>query len=123
MTSSIALILDPQFGTRVFDLAKDMPVWIVASEQNKRAVEQARAKLGITADITTLSPAKEDANDTCVRALYDIDEHHGAGSLTGGYQQVRIFGCAPESVTPALMQELGFGRICATGSEFTLEKS
>jgi hypothetical protein len=37
--------LDGNFGERVLRLAEEMPVWIISSETNDLAVEQARTEL------------------------------------------------------------------------------
>jgi hypothetical protein len=123
MTSPIALVLDQNFGTRVLELAKQMPVWIVESEENDSAVKQTRSALGGMAHITSLLLGKgESASDACLRALYEIDEHHGPSSLDAPYDRVLVFGCVPHLITSEVMNDLGFARVSKTDSGFYAEK-
>jgi hypothetical protein len=58
-----------------------MPVWIVSSAENDAATDHVRGLLQEATNIMTLLvPAEEDERETCLRALYDIDEHHGRAS-------------------------------------------
>jgi hypothetical protein len=123
MTSPIALVLDQNFGSRVLELAEKMPVWIVSSEANNSAVKRTPGCLDGMAAITTLLIGKgESVNDACLRALYDIDEHHGARSLGVPYDRVLVIGCSPDLITPEVMNDLGFARVRETETGFYVEK-
>ena len=123
MTSPVALVLDPAFGDRLLLLAHQMPVWIVSSEENERAVARARRSLGGAANITTLLTAGDESGDrACLRGLYEIDEHHGPKSSGEPYDKVLVFGCEPDLIAPTVMHELGFERINKLGHGFTAEK-
>jgi hypothetical protein len=123
MTSQIALVVDPRFGTRLLDLAKGMPVWIVFSEENEGAVAQARSLLGDAANITSLRSAdNESAAETCARGLYEIEEHHGPSSWGPYYDRVLVFGCTPDVLVPDIMENLGLGGIHRSPDGFTVDK-
>jgi hypothetical protein len=123
MTSHIALVIDPRFGSRLLDLAKLMPVWIVFSEENERAVAHARGVLGDAANITSLRIAEnESAAQTCTRGLYEIDEHHGSSSWGPSYDRVIVFGCTPDALTPAVVEDLDLGSVQRSPDGFTIDK-
>ncbi len=123
MISAIALVLDRNFGAGLAGLAQKLPVWIVSSEQNDASVERARSLLGSAADITTLSIARgETASDICLRALYDIDEHHGETSSAKPYDRVIVFGGTPELLTPQALEELGLSNVAKSDFGFTVDK-
>lgn len=105
------------------DLAKTMPVWIVFSEENERAVLRARSLLGAAANITSLLMAdNESAAETCARGLYAIDEHHGSSSWGPSYDRVIVFGCTPDALTPAVVEDLDLGAVQRSPDGFTIEK-
>lgn len=123
MTSAIALVLDQEFGLRLLGLARSMPVWIVSSQANDSAVAHARALLGETADITTISGmVHEPPERTFLRALYAIDEHHGPASSCEPLDEVRVFGASPDFATRDMMNELGFVSLSRRGQEFSIRK-
>jgi len=123
MTSPVALVLDPAFGDRLLLLAQQMPVWIVSSEENERAVWRARRSLGDAANITTLlADGDEPGDSACLRGLYAIDEHHGPMSSGKPYDQVLVFGCEPDLMAPEVMRELGFERTNKLHHGFSAQK-
>ncbi|MGY2224948.1 hypothetical protein ACW9IK_19865 [Pseudomonas gingeri] len=123
VTANITLILDADFGERVIALAKTMPIWIISSKLNDPAVEKARHLLHETANITTvLARNTESAGDICLRALYDIDEHHGVDSTSIPYQEILVFGLSPEVLTPEIIHDLGFHSINKTDFGFRIIK-
>jgi hypothetical protein len=123
MNSAVALVLDRKFGDRVAGLAQEMPVWIVSSDENNSAVEHVRGLLGGAAEITTLLVAGgETPSDTCLRALYDIDEHHGTTSACTPYERVLVFEAEPALLSPQASEDLGFARVTKTEFGFIIEK-
>jgi hypothetical protein len=100
-----------------------MPVWIISSAQNDAAIGNARRQSNGLVDITTLfKPENEGDAYTLLRALCDIDEHHGAASGNLGYDEVLIFGEVTEVLTPGQMQELGLTRIRPMPGGFVISK-
>lgn len=121
MHVSVALVLDPSFGDRVAKLAQQMPVWLVSSSANDQAARVARATL-CAAQITTLSTRSTEAvGDLLARALYAIDEHHGALSQLVAYDTLWVYGTT-EKIPPELARELGFKSIAVTADGFKAEK-
>jgi hypothetical protein len=110
MTSSIALVLDPAFGPRLGDLARRMPVWIVSSVDNDIAIAIARREGA--GPVTTLFVRKEESKrETLLRALCDIDEHHGPASSASPYTELLVYGGAAEVLLPDDMRELGLAEV------------
>lgn len=123
MTSSVALVMDREFGAKVTYLARQMPVWIISSATNDAAVEQARRSEGGRADVTTiLEFGGESSDQLFLRALRAIDEHHGPDSSTEPYGELVVFGAPRGLMTPAVMNELGFARMNGFGNGFSVRK-
>jgi len=121
--ADIALVLDSDFGERVIALAKKTPVWIISSELNDSAVEKTRLLLHEAVSITTvLVRNAESLGDVCLRALYDIDEHHGVDSTSTPYREVLVFGLSPEVLTPEIINDLGFHSVDKTDFGFKIIK-
>jgi hypothetical protein len=123
MSHPIALVLDPGFGSDLLQLAQEMPVWVVASEANECAVTQARDRLDHAARVTTVFVRPGEAlSDVCMRALYDIDEHHGPQSAGPEYREVRVYGATPNFVAEDVLRELGLSVASGTAHGFSLVK-
>lgn len=119
---SIALVLDQHFGEKLFKLAGRMPVWIVSSPDNLRAIRTTREALGRRADITELLPgSSERPKHVLARGLYSIEQHHGADSGKA-YQEVLVLGAHVEDVGDELLAELGFKRVRRAESGFKVER-
>jgi hypothetical protein len=79
--------------------------------------------LGETASITSLRLADNESDaDTCVRGLYEIDEHHGAFSSAQPYDRVHVLGCAADVLEPSVMQDLELGDVHSAFDGFTVDK-
>jgi hypothetical protein len=123
MTSQIALVIDRGFGPSLLNLARRMPVWIVSSEENDRAVAHVRSQLGKDANITSLRLAHgESDGDICARGLYEIDEHHGPFSSAPSYDRVLVLGCTAHVLDPNVMKDLGLGGVHGTFDGFSVDK-
>lgn len=113
---TIALVLDPSFGTRIEALAKKMPVWIVESKVNTEAVNKIRECSSNFFEVTVFfRRAGESNKEQFVRALYGLDEHHGEASIPGGYNNLLIYSISPAEIDWQVLKELEFGNIRQTG--------
>jgi len=94
-SSAIGLILDPEFGDRLYELPDYLSVWIVDGVENARAVQTLR-QLGSAsrpADVTTFTVDISSSRERdCIRVLNDIDLHHGDFSSIIPYQAVIVWG-------------------------------
>lgn len=109
---AVALVFDPDFGAHVESIAKEMPVWIMESQGNNKAVDKARKSLRESVDITVFfyHPG-ESKNDYFARVLYSLDEHEGTISKPSGYDDLLIYGVFPDEVDVNVLNELGFADI------------
>lgn len=121
MNASIALVLDRSFGDRLLALAQRMPVWVVSSPVNDRAVHKTRANPS-DLQITTLKvDPKESSENLLMRAIYAIDEHHGEASQSIAYNTLHVYGAVKE-IPPELMSELNFKSFVLTSDGLRVQK-
>jgi len=105
MTKAVALVLDPQFGDRIDELARRMPVWILSDPANSQAVARARAA---GASITTFDRRpNESTQDLLLRAAYNIEDHHGTGTGSASYDTLEVHGMPAASCPPHIQADLG----------------
>lgn len=120
--NNIALVLQTDFGDEVIELAKTMSVWIIQSKENDAAIRKAN-ELDLKLDITMLlMRTSETSSDTFLRALYDIDDHHGANSSSHSWKKILVYGAMPDLVTQQLMDDLTVSHIDKTGYGFDLSR-
>ena len=117
----VGLVIDAEFGDRIYGLAQQMPVWVISSATNDRAIEACRAALGINCITTLLARAGETKDDLLGRAMYAIDEHHGEESAAIPYRTLLLYG-AMHAPSEELASELGFSSVTATADGFRAEK-
>jgi hypothetical protein len=121
MHSAVALVLAPNFGDRVVELSRKMPVWILPSAINDHAVREAR-KIFDNVRITQLNTRERESEiDLVARALYAIDEHHGVASQSAPYDTLLVYGESNE-LPRDIAYELGFTSITTTPYGFIAQK-
>jgi hypothetical protein len=105
----VAVVVDPDFGDRISELAERMPVWIVDTPMNRAASEKHWAS-GPQLQVTTFPiDSRLTAETWLVNVLSAIDLHHGEYSRDPPYSAVEVFGA---SLTPAIKTTLGqFGLV------------
>lgn len=119
--ASVGLVIDPDFGERIGELAKTMPVWVLSSTVNDPAIEAARLAVGHGRITKLLALAVESIDDLLGRAMCAIDEHHGEDSGACAYRNLLVFG-AVRSPPQELASNLGFRSVTATADGFRAEK-
>ena len=112
---AVAVIVDPVFGERLFDIVSRMPAWIADTPENRRAFERHWAghsgephTVGVTAFKVDPTTAPD---EWCVNVLGDIDLHHGAFSHDPPYTVLEIYGAGPTPNLRAALGERGFTTI------------
>lgn len=120
--STIAIVLDADFGARLSELASRMPVWIVDTPANRASIENewtrrrrdgAERELSVFRLIDGLS-----ASDHIAALLRTIDRQHGASAEDGPFTTLRIYGASPSDAPTAALRALGGGEPVTTGDGF-----
>jgi hypothetical protein len=95
----VAIVFDAAFGSRLFELAARMPVWIVDTPPNLAAVDQWRphpAQSEAEGVTTFKVDPKETAEAWCADILYMVDLHHGEYSHDPPYSAIEVIGALDE---------------------------
>lgn len=126
---TIALIVDPDFGAAVGDIAATVAhTWIVDSDENCTAVEQiwrSSAKpLGhmMVNGVTTLRRYGADRESWCDAVLDSIEDHHDSRRGNPGYSALEVYGTALTGRLRSAFVECGFSTFTATDYGFRAEK-
>ena len=123
--STIAIVLDADFGARLHELAARMPVWIVDTPGNRAAIERewtrrrrdgAERELSVFRMIDGLSPAEHVA--ALVRT---IDRQHGPSAQSPAFTTLVVIGTAPDAVSSAAIRAIGGGPPAASEDGFAVE--
>ena len=101
---AVGLVVNPDFGDRIREMAARVPVWVLDTPMNRKAVLALRASgVAGSASVTTFQSAAENPEDACIQILPAIDLHHGKQSQDPPYLAVEVIGARP---TEALRQAL-----------------
>jgi hypothetical protein len=95
--TTIAIVVDPNFGERLISLANQMPVWIADTQTNRPVAESLWSHAG--SRVTTFRVAGDDAAEWCRTILPQVDLHHGGYSQSPAFNSIEVFGA---SATPDL---------------------
>ena len=120
--STIAIVLDADFGAQLFELASRIPVWIVDTPGNRASIESewtrrrrdgAERELSVFRLIEGLSPSEHIA-----ALLRTIDQQHGAAAENGPFTTLRVYGASAADAPAAAIRQLGGGAPVATADGF-----
>ena len=117
----VAVVLDPDYGEGVRDLARDRHVWIVRSPINDAVAEAVRAgseEHSLESGISTFN-GRESPEESFLSILGVIEEHHGEYSHDPPLSVIEVFGVG---ATDAIREEAaayGFRRIEPSDEGFT----
>jgi hypothetical protein len=102
----VSIVLDPDFGDQVVQIAADGPVWITSSAANRSAVEKYWASKSPGAhDVTYWSEPRTGATeDEWLGILGDIELHHSNPGVAG----LEVYGAAPGDGAAAALREYGY---------------
>ena len=123
--STIAIVLDADFGVRLHDLAARIPVWIVDTPGNRAAIESewtrrrrdgAERELSVFRMIDGLSPAEHVA--ALVRT---VDRQHGPSAQSTALTTLVVVGAAVDPVSTAAIRAIGGGAPIANRDGFVAE--
>ena len=110
----VGIVVDPSAGDRLPEMLARMPVWIAATDANRRAAERiwaARPRADFT-EPGGLTTFRVDLNGTAedwfADVLDDVAGHHDQYSHSPGYSAVEAIGV---SATPRLVELLASYRL------------
>ncbi len=111
---SVALVLDPDFGARLYVLADQMHVWIVRSPTNDPIIDAFHAvstshslERGVTS-ITLHTPVD---GPEMVSLLEDVDLHHGIHGHSPPWTTLHLFGMSESPALYDALAQFGIDRI------------
>ena len=120
--STVAIVLDADFGAQLHELASRMPVWIVDAPGNRAAIESewtlrrrdgAERELSVFRMIDGLSAA-----DHIAALLRTIDAQHGQSADDGPFETLVVFGAPAEEAPAAAIRSFGGADPIATSDGF-----
>ena len=123
--STVAIVLDADFGAQLHELASRVPVWIadtpgnrpsIESEWTRRRRDGADRELNVFRMIDGLSPS-----DHIAALLRTIDSQHGAAAEDGPFATLLVFGAPADAAPVAALRAIGGGFPVATADGFRVE--
>ena len=92
----VCIVVDRNFGERLAELARGVPVWIVDTPSNKAVAQRLwkeRPNESHLTGITTFDDTESSSADELLIAELDsIDLHHGVHSATTPYTELEVLG-------------------------------
>lgn len=109
-TSAVAIIVDPEFGDRLDQIAARMPVWIADTPVNRASVDRNWAARPPSPKGVTIFRVDNSSThaDWLITVLPTVDLHHGEYSQHPPYTVVEVFGAAPIEPVQQAFEEFGF---------------
>jgi hypothetical protein len=112
----VAIVVDPDFATRLEGIAGRVHVWIAATVSNRAAAkrywESHPTPIGaaaLEAGVTTFDvDASQSADDWCSAILSTVEEHHGEYSHVPPVSELEIYGTTPTPTLRSALEEFGF---------------
>jgi len=123
----VAVVLDPDFGDRLYPLAERIDTWVCDSEPNRRAAaiicERCKAD-SLESRVTTFKcSVGEQRESSLLRILDTVDDHHGEYSRDPPWTALEIYGAAPTSAVRDKLSEYGVVSFEATVFGFECSRS
>jgi len=104
--ATVFVVVNPDYGTRLAQLPRDEPVWILDTPVNRIAAEElwvsTQAEVR-SRDVTLFKSTAPSAEDHVINHLDTIDLHHGVYSANPPYSAFEIIGA---ELTDRLRTEL-----------------
>ncbi|MFL5563136.1 MAG: hypothetical protein ACJ79K_16850 [Gemmatimonadaceae bacterium] len=122
--STVAIVLDANFGAQLHGLAASIPVWIVDAPGNRAAIESewtrrrrdgAERELSVFRMIDGLSPSEHIA--ALVRT---IDGAHGPAVQHPAFTTLVVIGSSADEVAIAAIKAAGGGSVVETAEGFSV---
>jgi hypothetical protein len=117
----VFVVLDREYGERLFELVANGPVWIVDTPTNRAVAQKIwtadpnRSHLDGITTFKTDGPSPETA---LIDQLDTIDLHHGTYSANPPYTVLEIIGTTISERTKAELSQFGFNQFQGTAEGF-----
>ncbi len=96
-STTVAIVVDPDFGDSLSALADQMPVWIAHTPPNRAMAESLSSRAD--SKITTFRVVGDDPAEWCRIILPQVLLHHGEYSQSPPIDSIEVFGTR---ATPSL---------------------
>ena len=121
----VAVVLDPNFGDRLTELAKNIHVWAVDSQTNKLAAERyieelKNRSLGDVEAKLTLTISHRSKLDSDF--LETLEDHHSEYAQDPPWSEIEVFGISLDKSTQELLKNWGFQDFEKTTEGFIAKK-
>lgn len=128
----VCIVLDPDSGGQIPRLARQFHTWVVESETNTPVIRDFWAEEVTTAEtddpldsgVTSFEAfSGESREETCIRILETVDDHHGEWSHDPPWSEIEIIGVGFTPRLQAAFVEFGAESFTSTGSGFIAKRS
>jgi hypothetical protein len=122
----VFVVVDREFGEKLSELEKGVPVWIVDTPINKPVVQRLwkeRPDEDHLTGITTFNDAASLApEDSLLSHLDTIELHHGVYSADPPYTVLEAFGAKLTGNAKSVLSEYGFDKFEITSTGFVTSR-
>jgi len=119
---TVAFVLDPRIGIALKRLATRMPVWLVASSENLRAIEKVEGCPRVRCDVTPVYVNGNGAEEWLVNHVDTVDQHHNQFSQDPPYDTLEVVGCVLTERVRDTLSGLGFRNFASRKGGFVASK-
>jgi hypothetical protein len=126
---TVALIVDPEFGGRIREVAARVRhTWVVATPTNVAVAEQIWSTspkppgLNKEGGVTTFVQYGAERESWCDAILDSVDDHHNSHSCNPGYSVMEVYGISLTERLRTVFIEFGFSIFTATDYGFFARK-
>lgn len=120
--STVAIVIDPDFGAALQSLASRMPVWVADTPGNRVAIEAEwtrRRRDGAEREVTVFRMIDGLTAAEHVSALLaTIEAHHGQGAQDPPFEVLEVVGAEPDAAMTAAIRSAGGTDPVATPTGF-----
>lgn len=111
----VGIVVDPNFGDRVAELARVFHVWVVESRANTPVIQGVwksgmadAAADPLAVGVTSFAAGEgESPEETCARIAWNVDEHHNESSHDPPWSEIEVFGVKLTEALRDVFEELG----------------
>jgi hypothetical protein len=121
---TVSIVLDPNFGDRLTQLAAIGPVWVTASITNRDAAEGYWARQTPDAHQVTCwsEPRTGASEEEWLGILENIEVHHGEPWAGPGIAALEVYGVAPDEKARTALEEYGYAVSASRPDGFTARR-